>query len=106
MTYWYLLGIAALCVIVVVLAVRFFQDIMDDVAAMLVVFAAVVCGLGALICGAGFIVCNIDRAACLEHGEEAQVVVNYELISGCYIMVDGRFIPYDRWVQVSGTNAP
>lgn len=108
MTYWHLLVLALVCT-VLALALVVGTDLFDtgsgirDLGAFL---ATIVLGIGALCTGVGFISGNLDRAACLEHAERSGESVEYKLLSGCYIRVDGRLVPYDRWVEVSGTGAP
>lgn len=108
MTYWHLLILAVVCLIlagaVVVCSDDF--DTGSDLTDLALLVAAVVLGLGSMCLGVGFVFGNLDRTACLDGGKKTGMTVEYDLLSGCYIKIDNRFIPYDRWVQVSGSNAP
>lgn len=107
MTYWYMLGIAAVLAAGASLGWQHSDNHrMGETARMLTVFGGIVCLMGTLLSGLGFIAANLERTECLEHGTQTRLTVQYQLVSGCYVKVDGRFIPYDRWVRVSGTNAP
>lgn len=107
MTFWPLLWAAMLMLGATVVARTVADDLyhregMQTVVLMLGVVTLVL----TIVCGVGFVAANLDRASCLEGGENAGTTVHYELLSGCYVKVDGRFIPYDRWVQATGANAP
>lgn len=108
MTYWYLAGAAAL-LLVAALAIFLATDAFDSGSDM-VDFAALVlsilCAMGCMCTTVGFITSNLDRSSCLESGRKTGMTVSYEMLSGCYVTVDGRRIPYDKWVQVSGVNTP
>jgi hypothetical protein len=54
----------------------------------------------------GFFVTNLDRTGCLEHGQRTGMRVEHSWINGCYVRTDGGLVPYDRWIEVTGTNAP
>lgn len=106
MTYWFLLAICAACLVVAVLAAWLSVSDVGDALAVCGLILAVLSGLGAMGTGIGFFAYNADRAACLEKEEKTGIPAQYSLLSGCYVRVDGRLIPYDRWAQVSGVSAP
>lgn len=112
MTYWYLLP-ATLALLGVAGAAFYYTDgfttgreLLDVSALLTGLLTGLLLSMAALCTGAGFILGNLDRAACLQQGEKTGMHVSYELLTGCYVRVDGRLIPYDRWVQVSGVNTP
>jgi hypothetical protein len=105
-TYWFLLGITAACLAVIWVLVKVHNNIMSDTLATLAVTAGIICGVGAFFSGVGFLAANVDRHTCVGKGENTGIRVQYELLSGCYVHVDGRLIPYDKWVHVSGVGTP
>lgn len=105
MTYWFLLGIALACIAVIGVLLFFSGDMSEGVGVCAFVLG-ILCALGALFSGIEFAVANLDRASCYEQGDKTGMSVQYELLSGCYVRVDNKLIPYDRWVQVSGVNTP
>lgn len=102
MTYWYLLAAALVCgAAAVALFRRFSYTDRDGLIAVAVVAAFVAVG-----CLGLFVSENLDRRTCLQRGERTGMSVQYEMLSGCYVRIDGQLIPFDRWVQVSGVNVP
>lgn len=106
MTYWDLLVLSVVCTVLTIALAAFFAAARGDVSKMLVMCAGIILGVASLGFGTVFLGGNIIRASCLEQGELTGMNVQYELLSGCYVHVDDRLIPYDRWVQVSGVNTP
>lgn len=108
MTFWHLLVLAVLCAVLAGAAFILSDgyDTGSDITDLGLLFTTIVLAAGALGTGVGFIAFNMDRSACLEHGEQTGMTVHYELLSGCYVKVDNRLVPYDRWIQISGANAP
>lgn len=107
MTYWYLLGYSGVFVIVMLLAFRYsLHSSMHETVRLGVIFTGVVGLIGAILCALGFISSNINRADCLEQGAKTRTTVEYRLLTGCHIRIGNRYIPYDQWVRISGSNAP
>jgi hypothetical protein len=104
-TFWFFLYIAAACAGVVAAVYVVFDNIMSDFLAMCTIVVGIICGLAAFGLTVGFVASNLDRTECLQRGEKTGMDVQFELLSGCYVRVDGQLVPYDKWVQVSGVTS-
>lgn len=102
MTYWYLLAAALVSGAAALTLWRRFSYSENDLAIVTAIVAAFV----AFGCLGTFVDQNLDRAACTEKGQQTGLNVEYHLLSGCYVQVDGQLIPYDKWIKISGVNAP
>jgi hypothetical protein len=105
-TYWFLLGYAAVALAVFLAALRLHDEIMSDTLAMLDVAAGIISATAALVLVFVFFATNLDRTGCIEHGVRTGMRVEHSWINGCYVRTDGGLVPYDRWIEVTGTNAP
>jgi hypothetical protein len=105
-TYWFLLGYAAVALAMFLAALRLHDRIMSKTLAVLDVAAGIISATAVFTLVVGFFVTNLDRTGCLEHGQRTGMRVEHSWINGCYVRTDGGLVPYDRWIEVTGTNAP
>jgi hypothetical protein len=100
-TYWFLAGSCTGLAAVASLAVWLLSRAVSDAVALPLLLCACLCALASFGTGFWFVTANLDRHSCYEQGRKTGRTVEFELLSGCYVRVQGQLIPYDQWVQVT-----
>lgn len=79
---------------------RLFYD--GDWLRVWVLCAVSVAAVAVVALGTAFIANRVDEATCRQVAAKAGNPTKHAMMSGCWVKVDGRWVPYDKWIVNTG----